>query len=361
MRSDQACASLRASLLRHLSAALLACAAGLVLPVGAASAAPKTDVVVFENGDRLTGEVKELSHGKLTFNTDATGDITIEWDDIARIESRQWLQVETSSGARYTGHADRADTEGKLLVVDERGGVSRLLPLAEVVRIAPIEQGRLIERVDGYLTAGYDYSKASNLQTFSFTGGVKLRNERSQWTIEGETYVTAQSGGDDSQRYTLGGAYRYFLPERQFVQGFATLEANDELGLDLRSSVGAAYGQFLRQTNSREWVAYAGAALTQEQFTGDETQQNVEGVLGTQYSYFRYDSPKASLDFTLTVFPSLTDLGRYRLDSGLRSRYELVKDLFFEVSLYAEYDSEPGDEARSNSDYGLVTSLGYSF
>jgi hypothetical protein len=101
--------------------------------------------------------------------------------------------------------------------------------------------------------------------------------------------------------------------------------------------------------------------VTKEQFAGDETQQNLEAVLGTQYSYFRYDSPKASMDFTLNLFPSVTDFGRYRADSRLRARYELVKDLFFEVSLFDAYDSDPGDEARSNSDYSLVTSLGYSF
>jgi hypothetical protein len=353
-------AGVRASSPGRRGAARLATAALALLLGFDAAAAPKTDVVFFENGDRLTGEVKGLSQGQLTFNTDATGDITIEWDDIARIESRQWLQVETTNGARYTGHADAANEAGSLVVVGMTG-TPRSLPMAEVVRIAPIERGRLIDRLDGYLTAGYDYTKASSLQTFSFTGGLKLRNEGSQWTLEGETYLTAQSGNDDSQRYTLNGGYRYLLPERQFVQGFATLEGNDELGLDLRATMGAAYGQYLRQTNLREWVAYGGAAVTKEQFAGDETQQNLEAVLGTQYSYFRYDSPKASMDFTLNLFPSLTDFGRYRLDSRLRSRYELVKDLFFEISLFAAYDSDPGDEARSNSDYSLVTSLGYSF
>ena len=49
------------------------------------------------------------------------------------------------------------------------------------------------------------------------------------------------------------------------------------------------------------------------------------------------------------------------IEGKLRSRYELVKDLFFEISLYGSYDSDPGAEANSNSDYGLVTSLGYSF
>ena len=43
-----------------------------------AQAAPKTDIIIFKNGDKLTGEIKSLKRGKLSFNTDATGTISIE-------------------------------------------------------------------------------------------------------------------------------------------------------------------------------------------------------------------------------------------------------------------------------------------
>ena len=51
----------------------------LVLASTSALGAPKTDTVVFHNGDRLTGEVKGLDRGQLSFDTDATGTIAIEW------------------------------------------------------------------------------------------------------------------------------------------------------------------------------------------------------------------------------------------------------------------------------------------
>ena len=55
--------------------------------------AAKTDVVVFKNGDRLTGEVKSLERGRLRFKTDATDTISIEWDDGAYLNSDQNIQV----------------------------------------------------------------------------------------------------------------------------------------------------------------------------------------------------------------------------------------------------------------------------
>ena len=58
-----------------------------------ALAAPKTDIIVFKNGDKLTGEIKSLKRGRLSFNTDATGTISIEWAQISHIESLQNIQV----------------------------------------------------------------------------------------------------------------------------------------------------------------------------------------------------------------------------------------------------------------------------
>ena len=66
--------------------------------------AAHTDVIVFDNGDKLTGEVKSLQRGKLNFKTEATGTISIEWENVAFLSSNQNLQVETSAGEHLPGH-----------------------------------------------------------------------------------------------------------------------------------------------------------------------------------------------------------------------------------------------------------------
>ena len=59
-----------------------------------ATAADQTDIVVFDNGDRLTGEFKSLERGRLRFNTEATDTISIEWDNVAYLSSNQNIQVD---------------------------------------------------------------------------------------------------------------------------------------------------------------------------------------------------------------------------------------------------------------------------
>ena len=68
-----------------------------------ALAREKSDVIWMNNGDRITGEIKQLEHGKLRLGTDSFGEIRIEWDDISRIESDFAFQFERTDGTRVTG------------------------------------------------------------------------------------------------------------------------------------------------------------------------------------------------------------------------------------------------------------------
>jgi len=340
----------------HAACLLLAC-----LAAPPALAAPKTDIVYLANGDRITGEVKGLEQGQLKLSTDAAGTIYIEWNKVARLQTTQYVQVELENGLRYFGQVPNAEGDRRLVLVPGQDGQAVDLTMDAVVRIDPIERGELWKRLDGYVTAGYDYTKSNDLQTFTFTGGLNSRTQKRRWSIDGSSQITSQQGNDDSQRWTVTGNWRRFLQNRYFAEGFGGFESNDELGLDLRSLVGSSFGRYLVQTGQQEWGVYAGLAYNHEDYAGTGTQDSVEALLGTQYDFFRYDSPEASLDAMLNVYPSLTQSGRIRAEGQVRSRYEIVKDLFFEVSLYGSYDSDPGAQADSNSDYGLTTSLGYTF
>ena len=81
---------------------------------------------------------------------------------------------------------------------------------------------------------------------------------------------------------------------------------------------------------------------------------------GTTFNIFRFDAPQMNLAASLMVLPSLSDSGRVRGEAALRLRREMVEDLFLEVSLYDSYDNRTVAGSRSN-DWGLATSLGYSF
>ena len=114
-----------------------------VLP---ASAAPKTDTVIFKNGDRLTGEIKSLKRGQLNLNTEATGTIGIEWDKISNVISNQQIQVETSNGTRYFGTLASSDKGSSIVVVNVAG--RQTLDAERVIVMSPIEERGIRRQAD---------------------------------------------------------------------------------------------------------------------------------------------------------------------------------------------------------------------
>jgi putative salt-induced outer membrane protein YdiY len=324
-------------------------------------AAPKTDVIVLVNGDRITGEVKGLEHNRLRFSTSHMGTINVEWDKIARLTSNQYLLLERSDGVRYYGQLAPSSEDARLQV--RRGPDSKPedVEMASVVRATPIEGGAFVERLDGYVSAGLDFTKADNSSSIDFAGGLSSRTRLREWSVDGSVNRTSDDTGETSERYKLEGSSRRFLQQRDYYTGFGSLERNSELDLNLRTLLGGGYGRFVVQTNLAEWDTGLGVAYVHENYTGGERFSSLEAVLTTSFSIFRYDFPETDIGGSLTLLPSLTQSGRVRGEADLRAKYEFVDDLYFELKLYGSYDNQPPSEDTEKSDYGVVTSLGYSF
>jgi len=328
-----------------------------------ASAAPKTDVVELVNGDHITCEIKSLEHNKLKVSTDHMGTVYIEWDKIRSVQSNQFLLLERSDGARDYGQWVTGGSEQELMVRRDAGSSPEPVPMASVVRAEPIEGGRLIDRLDGYISAGIDYAKASDRGSMDLAGGLSSRTRVRQWSLDGSMNLT-QDGSDENptdERWDLSGIWRRFLADRYFWEGFGRLQRNTELDLNLRTFAGGGVGRYLVQTNRADWVVGSGLAYTHENYTGGEAFNSLEAAFTTSFAIFRYDFPETDITGQISLLPSLTKSGRYRSEAELRARYEFVEDLFFEFRFYGSYDSQPPAEDTEKGDYGFVTSLGYSF
>jgi len=316
-------------------------AALLCLAAGPASAA-KTDVVTLLNGDRITGEVKEVAYGQLKFSTDNMGTLYIDWSKVATLTTSRTLQLELTDGRRLVA----------------RGAVEP--PLASIVRVAALEDGAWNQRLDGSLSVGYSFTQAQNIQVFNLGASVGSRDQQQQWRVSLDSQFASRSDGPTSQRAALIGTRERFLADRWYREGTVSFTRNQELGLDLRSLVGFGFGRYLVQRADTEWRAGAGIAATSEQLIDGSSRESVELQLGSSFNIYRFDSPKVNLAASLMVLPSLSESGRVRGEASLRLRRELVKDLFLDLSLYDSYDNRAVAGAPSN-DWGMSTSLGYSF
>ena len=324
-------------------------------------AAPKTDVVVLVNGDRITGEVKQLERGILTYGTDFMGTLKIEWDKVVQLRSDQLLEVEMLDGTRTNGRPRELGERGALRLEADRGEPARPIALVNVARIFALDVGRLRDRLDGYVNVGWSAAAANDVSQLSVGAGLTYLDEIRLWDF---SYVASRSDSATSPRtesQTLKIDQLRFLRDQWFWTGGGNISTNDELGLDLRVLLGGGIGRYFFQTPSQEFFAAAGIAVSKEEFSDGQTQESFEGILTMSYDLYRFDSPEIDISTELTVYPSFTVSGRVRTDAGIRMRYEIIDDLFYELSAQHTYDNEPQSVGATNSDWSVVTSLGYSF
>jgi hypothetical protein len=331
------------------------------LLAAAAANAEKTDVVVLRNGDRLTGEISALRRGLLEFKTDTMGTVQIEWEEVARVESRLLYEVDLESGARHFGSLPAAPEAGRLAVRDTRGEVASL-PVPETIRITPIDtSGSIGNLLDGYVDFGFSYSDATSVNQLSMAAGISRRDFHRLSSLDFSLVESDAPETEAASTASLTGEIRNFLGNRRFWSGFGRLEQNDSLGLDLRTLVGAGYGKYMIQSNRREVATMVGLAGTRENFADGHVDESLEGLVGVQFDAFRFHSPEWTMSAGLLVFPSLTISGRVRTATTLKLRYEIFTDLYAQLALSHAYDSKPQSEGAEKTDYTLTSSLGYKF
>jgi hypothetical protein len=322
-------------------------------------AAPKTDTVTFLNGDTLTGEVKSLERGVLILSTDAAGTIGIEWNKVASVVSSQQVQVETTSGIRYFGVLTYSESGPGLVVVAANG--PQELKWERVTVMTPIE-GSGLEALDIDLSIGYNFAKAGGVETGNFGANMDWRSRTRIESLKFSTTLSNSDTQEASRRTNLGLQHTRLFNNRWFATGSLTLDQNDELGLELRTSIGSGAGRYFVQSNTMLLSLEAGLQVSRENQTAlVEDIDSLEATFTFNWDWFVFDDPELDWSTRIQIIPSLTESGRVRSELTTDLKWELIGDLKWGVSFYGSLDNQAKDEDASTSDYGVNTSLTYEF
>lgn len=319
----------------------------------------KTDVVILNNGDRLTGEVKYLRVGILTYKTDNMETVEIQWNKIKSIETKNFFEVEVSDGRVFYGSISPSHDEGMMTV----NGVTidHELFMKYIVRINRIKES-FWDIIEGSVKFGFSFTKASNIGQLSLGGNAKYRTKINVSELSLNSVITTTEKEPTSSKNDLSFSYQQNLEYEWFAGGIAALQENSELGIKLRASLGGGVGNNFIQSQNQWLYILAGLSVNREA-KSDQTESinNVEGLINAQYQFFKYDHPKATFLTYVYVFPSLSNLGRIRFNYNIELSWEMVLDFYWDLTFYFEYDNQPQSENASQSDYNIQTSLKYIF
>jgi hypothetical protein len=332
-------------------------AAALLVAAFSASAREKTDVVVLRNGDRLTGEVKGMSRGKLDFNTDDAGRLSIEWDKVRTISSTHQYEAELTSGVRIYG-ALSSPTEGMLAV--------GALPTPEVVAITAVVQ--LVPMDDAFLNRlrvifdlGFTFAKSNYASTLSTSGEFGYRAEDLGAKLTFDGYFQDDENNVAVARYTVGvqGDWYFVNRWRAILGGLA--EHNDELQLILRLSIPVGVAHSVVRNGWTELWLTGGLAGSRETYVNTDPSYALDALLVASWDAFRYDTPKLDMNTTLVLLPGLSDFGRLRGTFTVKVKYEIFMDFNVGVQFSDTFDTRPPDPDAPKNDFITSLTVGWSY
>jgi hypothetical protein len=316
------------------------------------------DVIFLKNGDRLSGDVKELSQDMLRYKTDSMGTLYVRWEDIQSIETEKFLRIELKSGRRLVGTLARADAPEQLVIATRKQNERRYFD--EVVAFVPLKLQRdWIDRIEGGVKFGLNGTKGSNTVQWNLGANALYRGEDWEISSRWDSIVTNRSDDTSTERINFINSYRKLLTNRWFWTALLGYERNDELGIDNRYSGGGGVGRFLIRSNSFELLFSSGLIASRE-FRIDEVNTQLDAYLSGSIAWFRHRFPKTNIRTEVSVLPSLTESGRVRSNWDISVAREIIEDLNLDLSVYYTTDNQAPSEAGKD-DWGIVTSIEYTF
>jgi len=341
--------------MRRIIAALLAVVA---LPFSGAIAGEKTDLVFLNNGDRITCEIQQLNRGILQVKTDDIGTVNVEWEDVDSLSSGSQFRVEEAAGTKHLGTL--LLTRDGVLQISGGGQVWEAAQLA-VVEIVAVEASYW-EQLDGFINLGFSYTKSKGLSQFTTNVSVSRTTDIRMLSLDLSSIVTSEDDEETRRRIDATFIYARLFEGPPFAIGSASAQRNDELGLKLRLLISAGGGAYFVASNHNQLAAALGLSVNQEQSDVSTDQSyNLDAFLTVEHSVFRHDYPKTDISSQITVYPGLSTWGSLRGEVDISASREIVKDLNIVLSFYDSYDNQPADPSSPENDYGIVTSLGWTF
>jgi putative salt-induced outer membrane protein YdiY len=334
----------------------------LIVAHSASAEAPRRDVVVLKNGDRITGEVKKLEHGLLYIDTPYTTDaIPVDWLHVERVQSTTLFQMEMSDGKRLVGTIEKissAENPNQDFGI-RNAGVETRVRASDVVDIQT-QKRNVWRQLEGSVNYGFSFASGSNDPVVNLDAATAYRSTKFGTGVYLNLSLSGHTDSGSTNRLDISIPSAFYLSRHAFVGSFVDFLSSSEQSLDLRQTFGGGYGRYFIRTNRTQLSWLGGLAYVKEAYsTGfNPNAQNLEGLFKLDYSWFRFNT--SEIGTSLQIFPGLTDFGRIRSNLTANYSVKLPHDLNWQFSLWDTYDNQPPVNAIKN-EFGVSTGFGLTF
>jgi hypothetical protein len=320
---------------------------------------PAPDVIVFVNGEQLTGTLEKADKSNVTFKSLMAGEITVAWTNIKELHSSQTFALLKAKQklTRRDALADvpegavSAAVEGKTTDLTVKSPTSSTtIPLTEVDQLIPtadftkaLHPIRLTQGWGGTATVGASLVRATQ-DTTTFNGAISLTRAlpqvswlppRSQTTINfTQSYGTTSQAGTptvETNIFHAGAEQDQYFSARFFFLADADFDHNFSSNLNLQQAYGAGVGLNVIKTSKQQLDVKASLQYEKQSFFDPTTTDNIVGGFFSE-TYLRNFPRKIVFNEFGSVSPAFNQPSAFSAHINASLGFPVYKGFAFTVS-----------------------------
>lgn len=316
------------------------------------------DVLLLDNGDRLTGTFIKADGSTVEFRPEqATNSVNIRWDRVVGLETDRTLYVRLEDGSKIVGQAVAAE-EGRLRLTS-----GQLVEPAEVdfsvidgASTSPTPAVRTSGNVafGGSMTRGNTRTEALNINA-----DFEARTDVNRLRLFAEG-ARAKEDGDLSRESARGGMrYDHFVSDRLYLNSNLSLTTDRFRDLKLRTIVGGGLGYQFFETPQRVLSAELGLSYINEEFREASNESRTaarwaldyeQHLLGERLRFFHNQEG----------FQGLEDSRDLLVLTRTGLRFPLMLGMTGTAQVNVDYDRDP-PAGNTSTDTAYLLTVGYSW
>lgn len=315
------------------------------------------DVVIFKNGDRLTGKVVHKLGPELVFETTHTGTVNIRWSEISTLSTDKPVAVMLHDSGRISEETLAPASDGS---TDLTGSGS--VDLDEIAYLNPNpEQSGIGVNYKGRATLAASDTRGNTTGRRLYADAQLTARARDyRYNLGGRMNQQRDFGVRTASNWATDGNYDWFLEgEKQFRYVRGSLEHDRFKDIDLRSTAGGGYGLQLVEDN-RSNVSIRGGldyVVIDHYAAGNESYPALGWGVKASHRLRKYN---VELFHEQDGFQQIAKGSNMTLRTRTGLRAPIAAGINASIQLNLDWEKNPAP-GRKSTDSALLVGLGYDW
>jgi hypothetical protein len=312
------------------------------------------DQVQMKNGDIITGNISKIEDGEVFIEPSYADEFSVDLAEVVSIDADQTFEIELEDGSKVDASFAHGEDGMQTLVID---GQPRDIPMEELVLAEePEDYYDRTSHVDVNMTWNGGNTDSRNNLFFADTA-LKLGDHRhlAELTFRRDKTDDVYTKKQDLFNYT----YNWLFNEPWYMGGVFSYERDPIKELDHRYMGGLVIGRDIFNDANKYLTVSLGVGYTDEEFFNSESESGATGLWALRYTH---DLRGGDIAFyhDHKINQQFFGVDNLIFKSNTGFRFDLIDDIYANVSLRYDYETEPAEGAE-NEDTTFVFGIGAEF